>query len=354
MMDDPDQPGTRKRTKSSGAVTLQDVARAGGVTVGTASKALNGRGKLRDETRARVQAVAEELGFSPNDLAHSLHRGRSFTVGLVTTDSYGRFSIPVLTGIEDALWDASITVFLCNTLDDPERERSHVRALLSKRVDGLIVTAWRTDPRPPLSRVGDTPIVYAYAHADDPDACCFVPDDAQGGELATHHLLEVGRRHLAHVTGPNQFEAVQQRRDAMRRTVANYGVDVPDERILYGPWSETWGYEAGMTLLRTDPRIDGIFCGSDEIARGVLAAAGERGFTVPDDLSIVGFDNWEILANGARPPLTSIDMKLRDLGKRAGEALVSMIDGGTEQGTTRLPCSLVVRGSSRPRPAEIR
>src|SRR5579884_1135490 len=119
--------------------TIHDVARLANVTIGTVSKALNGRGHLRPETRDRVREAAEQLGFRPNDLVHSLLRGRTYTVGLITTDSYGRFSIPVLTGIEDALGAARISVFLCNAHDDPERERGHVDALLAKHVDGIIV-----------------------------------------------------------------------------------------------------------------------------------------------------------------------------------------------------------------------
>ena len=333
-------------TKPGNATTIHDVARAAGVAIGTASKALNGRGQLREETRMRVREAADRLGFSPNDLAHSLHRGRTFTVGLITTDSYGRFSIPVLTGIEDALQDANISVFLCNTLDDPERERLHIRSLLSKRVDGFIVTAWRTDPRPALSIVQGTPVVYAYAQADDPNACCFLPDDTHGGRLAAEHLLDLGRRRLAHITGPGHFQAVQQRRDAMLQVLDEWSIPMTTDLIVYGPWSENWGYEAARQLLETDPSIDGIFCGSDEIARGVLDAAREQKLNVPNDVSIVGFDNWEVICRGARPPLTTVDMNLHELGKVAGQTLVTIIGGQAITGTTRLPCSLVIRHSS--------
>ena len=116
-----------------GPATIWDVARAAGVSVGTVSKALNGRGQLRQQTRQSVQSAAERLGFRPNDLAQSLLRKRSFTVGLISTDSYGRFSIPVLEGIESALGAARISVFLCSASDDPARERQHIDSLLAKR-----------------------------------------------------------------------------------------------------------------------------------------------------------------------------------------------------------------------------
>src|SRR5262245_10422210 len=134
-------------------VTIRDVARAAGVSVGTVSKALNGQGQLREETRVAVRSTAQRLGFRPNHLAQSLLRKRTFTVGLISTDSYGRFSIPVLEGIESALEPARISVFLCRA-DDPVRERRHVDSLLAKRVDGIIVTGRRTDLRPPIDLGG--------------------------------------------------------------------------------------------------------------------------------------------------------------------------------------------------------
>ncbi len=326
--------------------TIYDVARAAGVAIGTASKALNGRGKLRPETRARVQDVADRLDFRPNDLAQSLLRGRSFTVGLITTDSYGRFSIPLITGIEDALGTARISVFLCNAGDDPARERQHIESLLAKQVDGIIVTARRTDPRPPIA-IGKAhvPVLYAYAQTTEGNALCLLPDDAQGGYLAAEQLVRAGRRRLAHVTGPERFEAVRLRRDGMRQALAAHGVAIPDERIVAGPWQESWGHEAVAHLLGADRQIDGIFCGSDQIARGVVDALRERGVRVPDDVAVVGFDNWEIIAAATRPPLTTVDMQLHDLGHLAGLRLRAMIDGEREYGVVRLPCRLVTRAS---------
>jgi hypothetical protein len=147
-------------------------------------------GQLRAETRALVRSTAERLGFRPNSLAQSLLRRRSFTVGMISTDRYGRFSIPVLEGIEDALGSASISVFLCSAADDPERERQHVESLLAKRVDGIIVTARRADPRPPLHFAHPgPPVLYAFARVNDPRAQCLLPDDFGGGKLAGDHLV---------------------------------------------------------------------------------------------------------------------------------------------------------------------
>src|SRR3954465_14831802 len=141
--------------------TLAEVARLAKVSVGTASKALSGQGKLRAETRQRVREAALALGFQPNPYARGLVQGRTFTVGLITDDGFGRFSIPVLLGAEDALGAGQMGLFFCDTRDDPIRERHYVSMLVGRRVDGLIVTGRVTDVRPSLHVPAPLPVVYA-------------------------------------------------------------------------------------------------------------------------------------------------------------------------------------------------
>src|SRR5262249_46812642 len=327
--------------------TIWDVARVAGVSVSTVSKALNGRGQLREETRSLVQSAAERLNFRPNNLAQSLLRKRSFTVGLISTDSHGRFSIPLLEGIEDALEAARISVFLCTAADNLARERQHVSSLLAKQVDGIIVTGRRTDLRPPLDLAGfRAPLLYAFAQVADPGAVCLLPDDLGGARLAGEHLTRLGRTRIAHVTGPPRFEAVRQRRKGLRQALEREGIAWRPDRVLAGTWSEAWGHEAVERLLRVRPCIDAIFCGSDQIARGVVDALRERGVNVPEDVAVVGFDNWQIIAAATRPPLTTIDMNLHELGGQAGSRMLAMInDGKMQAGVVRLPCRLVVRRS---------
>jgi LacI family transcriptional regulator len=327
-------------------VTIHDVALIAGVSTGTASKALSGRGQLRDETRERVQAAAQQLGFRPNDLARSLIRGRTFTVGLLTSDSFGRFGIPVMQGVEDALGAGSIAVYLCDARGDRVRERHYVDSLLSRRVDGIIVSGRRADPRPPLGVDPSVPVVYAYSQSTSPEDLAVVPDDVHGGRLAMEHLVRAGRRRLAHVTGPARFEAVQLRFDGARLAAEEAGLPLSGGRVLTGAWSEAWGREAAGLLLAESPDVDAVFCGNDQIARGVADALRERGVRVPDDVAIVGYDNWEILAAATRPPLTSVDQRLEDVGRTAARLLLARIDGEREAGVRRLPCSLVVRESS--------
>ncbi|MCR4283383.1 MAG: LacI family transcriptional regulator, partial [Bauldia sp.] len=170
-----------QRRAARARLTIRDVARMSNVSVGTVSKALNNNGSLRQETRDRVIAVAKELGFRPNDLAQSLHRGQTFTVGLISNDSFGRFTMPIMEGLEECLADSRIAVFMANATDDPEREARHVEQLVGKRVDGIVVTARRADRREPLRvPARDMPVIYVFSRIDDPDAYCLLPDDEGG------------------------------------------------------------------------------------------------------------------------------------------------------------------------------
>ena len=335
------------------AVTLRDVAAAAGVSVATASKALNDQGRMAEATRARVRQTAKALGFRPNGLAQSLSRRRSFTVGLLTNDTYGRFTLPVMAGISDALVDNGVSVFLCNIEDDPALAQTHVDAMLEKRVDGIIASGKRIDRRLPVDLSGlGIPVIYAFSEPD-PDAIGFVSDDESGARLAVEHLIRLGRRRIAHVTGPSSFRVVHQRAAAYRDALRAAGLAEPDQGAMVGHWSEAWGHEAAGYLfdgIGSPP--DAVFCGSDQIARGVVDALRERGRRVPDDVAVIGFDNWEIVAAATRPPLTTVDMNLKALGREAGLTLLQLVDRQPiEPGVRKLPCRLVVRQSCGAPPA---
>ena len=327
--------------RTSTRIRIYDVAQAAGVSVATASKALNDTGRMTAETRERVKRIATELGFRPNAMARALISQRSFTVGLLTNDTYGRFTLPVMAGVSEALVDEGVSVFLCTIEDDPALGRVHVDALLDKQVDGIIATGKRIDRRLPVD-LSNLPIPVVYAFTDGPDdAVTLVSDDDQGSREAVGWLVGLGRKRIVHVTGPDSFASVRARAGAFRAVA---GDSAP---VLHGSWSEAWGHEAVAQLWSgAAPKPDGIFCGNDQIARGVVDGLRERGVDVPGDVSVVGFDNWEIVAAATRPPLTTIDMNLKQLGREAGRLILALAGGeGVEPGLRKLPCSLVVRQS---------
>ena len=225
LVRDEDEPADERLTP--GARTIRDVARLAGVSIGTASKALNANGRLRAETRAKVLRVAKQIDYRPNDLAQSLHRARSMTVGILTNDSFGRFTFPIVEALERRLFDQGIAVFMCNATDDPLRERRHIDQLLGKRVDGLVVTARRADKRPPIEpAVRGLPVVYVFSQAESPNALCLLPDDEGGAKLAVRHLAALGRKRIAHITGPERFEAVRLRERGYHAALLEAGLGV--------------------------------------------------------------------------------------------------------------------------------
>jgi LacI family transcriptional regulator len=325
--------------------TITDVAALAGVSTGTASKALNGRGSLRDETRRRVQDAAEQLGFQANAAARTLNTGRTYTVGMITTDSIGRFSIPVMLGAEDALGAGQMSVFLCDGRDDPIREQYYLRTLLSRNVDGIIVTGRRTQARPPIARDLPTPVVYAFISSTDPGDCSVIPDEAGGAIKATDHLLAIGRHRIAHITGPDHHHSAQVRAHGTTTRLAESGLQLVAPP-MFGEWSEAWGRQATTMLLTAGLRFDAISCGNDQIARGATDALRSAGRRIPDDVALIGYDNWDVMTQANQPPLTSIDMDLEGLGRTAADLLLAAINGEPAPGRHTRPCRLITREST--------
>ncbi len=321
-------------------IRIYDVARVAGVSVATASKALNDTGRMADATRLRVKQTAAALGFRPNAMARALTQQRSFTIGLLTNDTYGRFTLPLMAGVNEALLDHGVSVFLCGIEDDAAPAKIHVDAMLDKQVDGIIATGKRIDRRLPVDLSNlPVPVVYAFTQGPE-DAVTLVSDDAQGAREATDWLLKIGRRRLVHVTGPESFASVAARAGAFRDAAG------ADALVLHGEWSEAWGHDAIARLWSAGTPPDAIFCGNDQIARGAVDALRERGVAVPEEVSVIGFDNWEIVASATRPPLTTVDMNLKELGREAGRLILELAEGKpVEPGVRQLPCKLVLRKS---------
>ena len=322
------------------SVRITDVAALAGVSAGTASKALNNTGQLSQQTRARVRRAAAQLGFTPDARGRALSSGRTYTVALLTTDSSGRFSIPIMRGVEDVLSAGELATVLCDTRDDPLREQSYLRALTARGVDGIVVTGRRTEPRPPIDV--PLPIVYALAASTDPADASVIVDDAAGAAAAITHLLGLGRSRIAHITGPAHHRSAAERAQAVAATA---GPALCGE-ALFGEWSERWGRQATDLVLRQHADVDAISCGSDQIARGVCDRLRELGRSVPADIAVTGYDNWPVMALASRPPLTSVDLRLEDLGRRAATVLLDAIAGTAHHGVLELPAQLVPREST--------
>jgi len=320
-------------------VTLNLVAREAGVSIATASKALNDRFDVSTATRDRVLEAANRLGFVPNALARGLTAGKSHTVGILTNDLQGRFVSRIMVGAETEIGRERSTVLLANSDGDFERQTSQLQALLERRVDGIIIVDERMEVRQPLRLRRHTPIVYAFGMSADPLDTSVIPDVRAGGQEAVRHLLSLGRQRLAHIAGEVTSYSANERARGFLDVTA--GKD--SHWVLRGDYSEQWGWEATGRLLQSDPRPDGIFAGNDQIARGAIDRIQTEGLRVPDDIAVVGYDDWQVLSLLGRTPITTVDMRLEELG---AEAVRQLYGGNRNPGRVLIQPRLLLRRST--------
>jgi LacI family transcriptional regulator len=333
--------------------TLIQVAERAGVSLTTASKAINGKNRVSDATRARVMAAARELSFSPSPIARGLTGGRTSTVGLIIADSMlYRFAVPIMLGAEAALGEIDLSMITCDAHGDRVRSLELARMLAARRVDGMLILGDNNAVSASVTRQVDVPVVYVYGESDEPADVVHMPDDVEGIGLAVDHLVASGRRRIVHLTGPGRTTATVHRVEGLSARLRRHqlGLAAP---VRYGEWSQRWARAAVTAVLAQVPDTDAVLCGSDQIASGVLVALDELGRRVPDDVAVTGYDNWPVFALETEPQLTTVDMNLEALGAAAARDLFTMIDGARPAGGIRRhPCELVVRGSTVARAGE--
>lgn len=326
---------------------LEDVAALANVSLATASKALHGKPRVSEDTRERVMEAARQLNYSPNKLAQSLASGRSGTIGLVTSDLQGRFSTPILIGAENELRAQSTSVLLANARGDDALERSHVEKLLSLKVDGLLIVQCETNPRPSLGRDWGVPLVYVYGPSTDINDCSVTCDNVDAGRMAVNHLISCGRNRIAIIGGDETYTASTDRTKGALEALAEVGLE-PAGPIRYGRWDENWGRAATRLLLDQGVKFDAVACQSDQLARGCIDALKSQHLRIPEDVAVIGHDNWDVLTKSSRPPLTSIDNETELIGRKAARYLMDAINGQPHHGTEYLPCRLIQRESTLP------
>ncbi|MCG7523634.1 LacI family transcriptional regulator [Streptomyces sp. OfavH-34-F] len=331
--------------QSGRSTTLSEVARRAGVSLTTASKAINGQPRVSSEARDRVLKAARELAYTPNRIARSLMSGRTGTVGLVVVDSNAqRFALPILLGAEEALSKIDLSMTVSDARGDRARLRRIVERFAERQVDGVLVVGDNNTRTPRVGRRLDQPVVYVYGETGSGDVV-HLPDDRAGAREITEHVLRSGRTRIAVVTGPREARAVVERGRGIADALEAAGLGLVHD-VLHGEWSQRSGRVLAERLLRAEPDVDAIVTGSDQIAAGVAEALRGAGLRVPEDVALTGFDNWPIFALETEPPLTTVDMNLHTLGAAAVRDLFDLIDGKPVGGGVRLhPCSVVVRES---------
>ncbi|NPV67691.1 MAG: LacI family DNA-binding transcriptional regulator [Anaerolineae bacterium] len=333
------------RKRSANAVTIHDVAQLAEVSPATVSKVINDVPYVSEETRQRVLAAIDKLNYRPNVIARSLRKSHTATIGLITDDLEGVFTMAMMRSIEEVASTQGFSVFLCNSYGEMSRERAHLEVLLAKQVSGVILmSGYKVRERgAPALELGRVPVVYLYQYTRDVDVPCIIPDDLGGGALGTRHLLDLGRRRIGFINGPLHFEASQQRLIGYQQALRNHGIPFDPALVRTGKWNEQSGYELAHELMALPQPPDAIFCASDSLAAGALDALHELGLRIPQDVAVVGFDN-RYFSGYQRPPLTTVALPLYEMGSLAGELLLKAIQGEPPHRVIhRVPCTLVKR-----------
>lgn len=327
-------------------VTLSDVAKLSGVSLSTASKVLNGGGRVSPATQRRILAAAEQLDFRPNALAQFFATGKSHTVGVLTTRAPSVFAMPVLLGAQSALSSHGMATLLYSIDFDPGPLDDTARGLQARRVDGVLVIGdGLARPIHSVTSGLSAPVVYALAVSENPEDFSFTPNGRMVGRLATQHLLDIGCRKIVHVTGPVSDLAVREREQGMLDTLAAAGLR-PAAPALHGGWTRSWGVQATEKLIASGLDLDAVFCGNDQVAAGMHMALRAAGRRIPDDVALVGVDNMSGLLRQSDNLITTVDTNLTQVGAAAAECLMHAETAPVTPGVHYQDCSLVLGEST--------
>jgi LacI family transcriptional regulator len=332
------------------SVTIRDVARLARVHPGTVSRALNEetRALVNPETADRVIQAAQSLGYRANRIARGLKTSRSHTIGVLIPDITNPLFPPILRGIEDRLDEAGYTSLIVNTDNDPDRERSHLEAMRARQVDGFISATARLD-RELLAELaaGGTPLVLVNRSLEDGSVPAVTVNDRQGIRLAVEHVVALGHTRIGHVAGPQNLSTGHRRYLGFIEAMRAAGLDAPAEHLRFSTsFTEEEGSRVCAELLDLAGELTAIVAANDLLAIGCYDALQARGLRCPAEMSIVGFNDMPFV-DRLRPPLTSVRVPQREIGKVAADLLLEQLtDGSQSAREILLEPTLSVRGST--------
>lgn len=335
-------------------ITLKELSRLAGVHPSTVARVLHNdpRQRVSDEVRERIFRLAEELHYRPNSVARSLRTRRSAALGVLIPDIANPFFGSILRGIEDVAAERDYSVILANTDDQAARETRGLDMMRDRQVDGLLLaTARRHDPA--IARLAEehVPFVLVNRHTDPITPNAVVLDDYAGGRAAVEHLLALGHRRIAHISGSDEMSTGHLRYRAYVDTLSSHGLAEDPTLVAPGTFREAGGYEATRRLLTLPDPPTAVFAVNDLAAAGAIRALAEAGLRVPQNVSVIGF-NDVFQHTSLAPQLTTMQAPARAMGAQAAERLLAMIvDGVQPEAPLLLPVTLVERDTTGPAPA---
>ena len=310
--------------------TIKDVALRAGVSVTTVSHVVNDTRHVSAKGRERVELAIRELGYVPNAMARSLKSNTTSTLGMLIPNSSNPYFAEIVRIVEDRCFGAGYTLVLCNTDDEPRRQSVYLQVLAERRIDGLIVVSTGAgDDDSLVTQLHGLRIPTVLVDREIADPACDLVETAhmQGGLLAVRHLLSLGHKRIACIGGPVGVMPSEQRIEGWRMALAENGTTPNADALLWrGGFTSQGGYEAMHAILRTEQAPSAVFVCNDLMAIGALRAAHESGVHVPDELSIVGFDDIELSAYTS-PPLTTVAQPKERIGALAVDMLLERVSG---------------------------
>ncbi len=330
---------------------ITDVARRAGVSTATVSRVLNRNYPVSDGVRQRVLEAVRDLGYVANAHARALLTATSGTVGVILHDVSDPYFGEIVRGIQEVAIEEDRLVVICSSLREPGREITYIEMLRAQRVDAVIMAGGHIlDDEYVMAlreqslqlRSQGSRLVLCGRHPVRADAV--VPDNTAGAARVVRHLLARGHRRIAHICGPANFSTTQDRVDGYLGALASYGVEPDPALIVTGAFDREGGYAATVRLLEAGVEPTAIFAANDLAAVGAMARLRERGLRVPDDVSVVGFDDVPV-ARDVTPPLTTVRVPLAEMGRQSMR--LALRDAGAPTEVVRLETELVERGSVR-------
>lgn len=330
------------------AVTMADVARAAGVSRTAVSFVLNGRGDvaIASATRDRIHAAAATLGYRPNAAARALANQRTDWLGLVTEIVTAPFAVDIVKGAQNAAWEQGRFLLIAPSVEEQTMESAAIEKLLEQQVEGIIIAAtWHRGITVP-SNAHQVPCVLVNCFDLDGVLPSVVPDERAGGRTATRALLDAGHTRIGHITLTPGIPATVGRLQGLRDELEAAGIDFDERLVVPSDGTADGGYLAAAALLDADAPPTAIFCGNDRVAMGAYDAIKERGLRIPEDISVVGFDDQEILAGYLRPGLTTVALPFEEMGARGVSMLASLTAGSAiDDPQITIDCPLHSRSS---------
>lgn len=328
--------------------TIREVAERAGVSLTTVSHVINNSRYVSEGTRERVLEAMKATNYRPNAVARSLRSGKTQTLGLILPDSSNPFFAEVGLEVEKVAFAEGYSLILCNTDRDIAKEEFYVKLLSNKQVDGIIFVSTGIPTNSLNFLLGEhTPVVIVDRDLSDFEADAVLTDHHMGGCQATQHLLALGHWRIGCISGPLDGTPSADRVNGYRKALEESGIPVDPELVLKGDYHPRSGYEAASHLLKLDEPPTAIFACNDLMAMGVIRAVIEAGLSVPNDVSVVGFDNID-LTNYTTPPLTTVAQPIAEIAKQSTMLLLKRIaDPKRSVERPKLSTELIVRQSSK-------